>query len=465
MKKSAYIILAALTAGSCNYLEIEPVGQVIPHKTSEFRALLTTGYYSYPFGEAQSYTCLLADEVGALDAGAFLNASDAVPLGYNFTWQYGSQMQEFPYQFFYQSIFYANAVIENIRDADVDDAGEPMEQILGEAFALRAYNHFQLANLYGRPYNPATAATDRGIVLSGYIDIEQSYRPTTVETVYAHILEDIARAEQLMSLEKQPDATRNYRFSLNALTAFKARVLLYMQRWQEAYDAAVSLIPKYPLTDLAAIPAETADQPGTEKASETALPWQAGSSEAILALDRPFAGSNGDLKKACLLSEQILRLLDTANDCRRNYLSAIKIEGNDQSSYYINRTSSDRTSIRISEMYLIAAEAGSYLPAELEKARGYLLDLQAKRMKPEAMEALRTKIEAMNAEALRSEVADERAREFLMEGHRWLDLRRTTRPAITHTYEGSAYNLLAGDPRYTLPFPQSAVNNNPNLND
>lgn len=86
-------------------------------------------------------------------------------------------------------------------------------------------------------------------------------------------------------------------------------------------------------------------------------------------------------------------------------------------------------------------------------------------MKPEAMEAQRSRVAAMTAEELRSEVANERAREFLMEGHRWFDLRRTTRPAITKHYEGSTYTLSANDSRYTLPFPQSAVNSNPNLND
>ena len=195
MKKRAYILLAALAASGCNYLEIEPVGQVIPHKTSEFRALLTSGYNAYPFGSARSFTALLSDEVGAIDASAFWNASEVVPLGYNYTWQYGGQMQEYPYQYFYQSIFYANAVIENIGAADVDDAGEPSDQILGEAYALRAYNHFELVNLYGRPYNPATASSDRGIVLSDHIDIEQQYRPSTVEAAYRSILDDISRAE------------------------------------------------------------------------------------------------------------------------------------------------------------------------------------------------------------------------------------------------------------------------------
>ena len=455
MKKIAYILLAALSLSACNYLEIEPIGQVIPHKTSEFRALLTNGYYTYPFGAARSYTCLLTDEVGAIDAGAFWNASEIVPLGYNFTWQYGGQMQEYPYQYFYQSIFYANAVIENIRNADVDDAGEPLEQILGEAHALRAYNHFELVNLYGKPYTPETAASDRGIVLSDHIDIEQEFRPTNVGAVYAHILDDIARAEELMSVDKQPDSTRNYRFSLEALTAFKARVLLYMQRWQEAYDLASALIPKYELQDLNAL--------GEEKSR----PWKAESSEAILALDRPFSYASGDLVKGCILSEQILALFDAENDCRRSFLREISLSGNQngQKGYGVDRSSSDRISIRVAEMYLIAAEAGTYLDSGLEHARKFLLDLQSKRMKPAAIEAQRSKIGAMNAEQLRAEVAAERAREFLMEGHRWFDLRRTTRPAISKTYEGSNYTLNANDSRYTLPFPQSAVNGNPDLND
>lgn len=457
MRKFAYLLLAAVGTTACNYLEIQPVGQVIPHKTSEFRALLTNGYYNYPFSFARTHTCLLSDEVGMFDASAIWDASDAVALGYNYTWQYGNQMREFPYQEFYTSIFYANAVIENIRDADVDDADEPMEQILGEAYALRAYNHFELVNLYGQPYNPATAETDRGIVLSNFIDIEQTYRPTNVAAVYRLILDDLAEAERLMSLEKQPDATRNYRFSLNALTAFKARVLLYMQRWQEAYDTAVSLLPKYELVDLNTL---------EEKAP---LPWQAEASEAILVMDRPFSGSGGDLKGACIIADPILALFDETNDCRRSYLK--EINSNDESfvptflEYGVDRSPSDRCSIRVAEMYLIAAEAGSYLPAELDAARQYLLDLQARRLKPEAMEAQRTKVEALDAEALRKEVADERAREFLLEGHRWLDLRRTTRPSITKTFDNQTYTLTANDTRYTLPFPPSAIAANPHLND
>ena len=198
------------------------------------------------------------------------------------------------------------------------------------------------------------------------------------------------------------------------------------------------------------------------------LPWKATSPEAILAWERPFGGGNGDLRGASILSDKILGLLDEATDNRRNYLNPVNAYDENWTptllGYCVNRSSSDRVSIRIAEMYLIAAEAGSYLPAELEKAKGYLLDLKAKRLKPEAMEAQRTKVGAMDAEQLRAEVADERARELLGEGHRWMDLRRTTRPAITKTYKDRTYTLNANDARYTLPFPQSAIDSNPELN-
>lgn len=193
MRKNAYILLAALGLASCNYLEIEPVGKVIPHKTSEYRALLTEGYSRFPYTSSKAYTGLLSDEVGTFHEGNFFDSSDAIALSYNYTWQYETQMWEYPYQYYYRAAFQANAVIDGVADADDDASGESKSQILGEAYAMRAYAHFDLVNLYGKPYDPQTAPTDRGVPLSTYIDIEQKYRPTNVAAVYKQIVE-IGRA-------------------------------------------------------------------------------------------------------------------------------------------------------------------------------------------------------------------------------------------------------------------------------
>ena len=72
-------------------------------------------------------------------------------------------------------------------------------------------------------------------------------------------------------------------------------------------------------------------------------------------------------------------------------------------------------------------------------------------------------VDALSQEDLISYIADERLREFAFEGHRWFDLRRTTRPAMQRTYNGTTYQLNANDSRYTLRFPTEAIEANPDL--
>ena len=69
----------------------------------------------------------------------------------------------------------------------------------------------------------------------------------------------------------------------------------------------------------------------------------------------------------------------------------------------------------------------------------------------------------MTAAELLAEIAHERRCELAFEGHRWFDLRRTSRPQLTKTYDGQTFTLDADDSRYTLRFPVEAVEANPNL--
>ena len=128
------------------------------------------------------------------------------------------------------------------------------------------------------------------------------------------------------------------------------------------------------------------------------------------------------------------------------------------------RPKSCLSSIRSAELYLIAAEAAAHLDGKLDEAKNYLTALQDKRFTPDGAVAKAAEIAALDQSGLLAEIADERAREFLMQGHRWFDLRRTTRPQITKTVGEQTYTLQANDSRYTLPYPQSAIESNPNLN-
>lgn len=121
---------------------------------------------------------------------------------------------------------------------------------------------------------------------------------------------------------------------------------------------------------------------------------------------------------------------------------------------------------RTSEAYLIMAEASAY-KGDDQTARDYLNRFRATRFSGDAAVAA-------SGNALIDIIRDERAREFLLEGHRWFDLRRYTVCApypwskeIVHGYVYEAnysydhtdwYKLEKNDAAYTLPIPREIRN-------
>lgn len=442
--KILFIPFLLLSLFSCDYLEKEPVGQVIPESTSDFRALITSAYQKFP--DYKQLLTARADEVDLdMMALSFDEFKDIVSWNDNNPdWK----SRTYPWLSAYNPIFYTNHIINDGLNA-VNDGSESIGQVRAEAYMLRAYLHFELVNLYGAPYNKATASSDRGVPLSTQIDIEQEFIPVSVEEVYNQIWSDIHAGEAIMEVESQVPSLR-YRFSLQAARMLKARVALYQNNWELALAAAQEVIKTNPTL-------ENYNDPNAVTANHYT------SKECILATERV---TNLDLNDTDFnISDNLLSAYDKKEDLRYGRFFYEKFGYMHCGKY---KTPTDRITFRTSEAYLIASEAAAQLGMEAE-ARQYLLDLAVNRLTPTGFEAYQAKVQAASGKTLIEEIALERKRELALEGNRWYDLRRTTRPQIDKTlmilepFDMLMFTLYQDDPRYTLPYPKEAVENNPNL--
>lgn len=440
MNKIYTLLLASLLmlTGCDNYLDITPVGGVIPTTAEQYRALLARGYKSVPTD--RGLACLRSDEMAVNQKSDFdQSLFRDVERWNDFAQNPGTD--QYNWIGYYSVIFIANHVIEN-RDDISEGTPEVVNQLVGEAYLLRAYMHFLLVNLHGQPYTKPGAGTMKAVPLKLNNDLEAVLKRNTVDEVYSSIQADVVEARRLIN-KSQWEPLFTYRFNTVSVEAFQSRLSLYMGQWQSAYDAAeAALALRDELEDLNL---------------STVLPNRYTSVEAIVSLEM-------------VMDSQVNNMARIQSAFRERYLS-----GDLRSALYFSAPDADGLSrsqkggnnnflcsFRVGELYLNAAEAAAQLNL-LPQARKRLLQLLKSRYTPEAYAEREVAVNALSQSALIVEILNERARELALEGHRWFDLRRTTRPRIEKIIAGETYVLEEDDPRYTMPIPKEAVAANPGL--
>lgn len=437
MKKIIYfgMLLSASALTSCNkYLDIQPVGTVIPASESDFRGLMTSSYVGFP--AHKSYLSLRTDEL-LLDE----SSTDAARTKDIYLWNDQNPdpaTLAYPYLAFYTSIFYTNQIINTIDEKLASNA--TVDQIKGEAYLMRAYAHFELLNCYSEVYSPNQAGL-RGVPLSTKVDLEQRFAPATIGESYTQVLSDMEKGSALLTVTDQVKGV-NYRFSKRGAYAMAARVHLYRGEWQDAIDAAKKAL---------AINDKLVDM----KISGSLLPNDFESAEMIMALEKV---SVPEVRTSSFISSALLSSYSDGDLRKGRYFQK---RGTD---YMSLKGGENRfnVSFRNAELYLTLAECYTR-QGNTTEALNYLEALKKNRFTEAAYAREAIADASLSKDQLLDAVLVERKRELALEGLRWYDLKRTTRPSITHTSFGKTSTLQQNDPRYVIRYPQEAINNNPDL--
>ena len=143
------------------------------------------------------------------------------------------------WKFFYRIIANCNQIFDYIDD--IDGSNDYRLCVKGQAYAYRAFAHFQLVQGWAQRYDWTKSSNDQmGVIIRTNTSYDNLPR-STVEEVYAQILSDIDLA--IENLE-QTTVKKTNKTHIDQWVAkgIKARVLLTMGRWAEAASLAQDII-------------------------------------------------------------------------------------------------------------------------------------------------------------------------------------------------------------------------------
>lgn len=295
-------------------------------------------------------------------------------------------------------------------------------QLLGEAYFIRALAYFDLARTWGGVQ----------IVLTPTQSVEEKagISRSSLEETYAQVLRDLDAAEPLL-----PETTNRYRATRKTVWALKARYYLYQRDWTNAEAYATKLIADNQYRLLKPYNAWFANNVVATEESVLELAYSPTTTNGHRGQWQPPANAG---TRQWAPNSTLVTLLNTpSTGGGRSALIAKTAAGLWYGNLYYRSPATDPAYLfRIAEAYLIRAEAR----AQQDKITDGLADLNAVRdragLTPDA---------STTKEDLLLAIENERRLEFALEPHRWFDLVRT----------GRADEVLnVTDPnRYVLPIP------------
>ncbi|MCH4183555.1 MAG: RagB/SusD family nutrient uptake outer membrane protein [Prevotella sp.] len=325
----------------------------------------------------------------------------------------------------YACIGVLNSIIyqgENLKGKDPKEE-TLLDHICGEAYFLRAFYYFYLANIYGLPYSPSTASQDFSVPLKTSPNVEDKYfKRSSNQEVYNQIWSDLKSAEQYIA-SYTPDS--KLRVGIGAVKALQNRVALYMEKYQDVINASNAFDNLgYSLTDLRTFNNSTNF---LGRSSKEVIFSVGGNITAAVFVDDSTSAWNGDNNRAsCFKASNDLMERYGPNDLRRKafFRESTVNHAPQPNKYKIWKTYndpdlvSDIFCIRYAEVVLNKAEALAMM-GKIDDARTTLQSLRANRIIGAQLNDIPT-----DQKQLVDFIRTERRLELCFEGHRWFDLRR-----------------------------------------
>jgi len=338
----------------------------------------------------------------------------------------------------------------NIINSPIADNAN-IQQIKGEAYAIRALAYFNLVRYFASPYTVDPSKLGVPIITTYQADLKPER--AKIADVYSLINKDLDKAYTLMT-----KFTNSSQFSKYSAKALQAKVYITMGDKTNAKTAALDVITNSGFTAISAAAHNgywAGVAPRTDKV-ETLLEisFDAVANNAFDALAYIYlqSGNYGDM----LCSSELYDLYETS-DIRKS-LYATGTRGG-LASVFVNKYTSftgdhsDTKVVRMSEMYLIAAEAS--LPSNTADALKYVNEVTSRR----GATAI-----ASSGSALLEDIITERRKELAFEGERYLDMQRLQRNIVrSKNYPSSALSIDFTNYRRIMPIPQGELDANPNI--
>jgi hypothetical protein len=340
----------------------------------------------------------------------------------------------------YTQVYYANVVLDGLTRLDNLNANEQnlFNEVQGTALFFRSYAYYKLLSHFAAPYDSKTAQDIPGIILLNTSDVNDPKTRASTWDCYTKAITDLKAADSLLP-ENVPIVTLPTHMAAKALLA---RLYLIMGDFPNAYKYA----------DLAIQKKGTLIDYNTLSAAAT-YPFAKFNAEDIFHCRVVTYTIMGN---TLAIADSVLFRSYAANDLRRTLyfntssgapLFKGSFEGN--SPYY--------SGLATDEMYLIRAEAAARL-GNTTSAMQDLNTLLLKRWKTGTY----TPLSATTAGQALKLILDERAKELVFRGLRWIDLRRLNADPLTstmlqRTIAGQQYKLSPGDPKYTFLIPDPEI--------